>query len=173
MSDLPGAARTSAFATVAGLLAGIAGGPAAGVAVAFLAGLPVLPIAVTVGLGVAIWLSPLTGVLLLVAVVLAVIGFVFGVLRKPPPGFGHRGRRGGSGRRWRLSLSPVVAWDPHAVARAQEARAVTGRPVQQALPAPQEFHLHLHGPLTPEQLAEVAALREIGYRAFSTDRREP
>ena len=168
MSDLPGAARTSAFATVAGLAAGIAGGPAAGVVVAFVAGLPVLPVAVTAGLGVAIWLSPLTGVWLLVAVATAVIGFVLGVIRKPPPGFGRGGQREKSRRRWHVSLDPVVAWDPHAADRAALEAA---RPVR-ALPPRQELHLHLHGPVTRDQLDELAALREIGYRAFDA-RREP
>ena len=37
---------------------------------------------------------------------------------------------------------------------------------------PQEFHLHLDGPLTREQLSEVARFREIGHRTFD-HRREP
>jgi hypothetical protein len=70
-------------------------------------------------------------------------------------------------RGWRPSLNPVVAWDPRAALPPPEA---TARPTR-ALPA-QEFHLHLHGPLTREQLGEVAAIREAGYRAFGS-RSEP
>ena len=173
MSDLPGAARTSGFATTVALVAGIACGPAAGVVAGFVAGLPVLPLGVMVGLGVAIWLSPLTGVWLLVAVVTALTGFVLGVLRKPPPGFGRREQREKPRRRWRWSLSPLVAWDPHAVARAQEedARLGAARPAQ-ALPAP-EFHLHLHGTPTREQLAQIAAVRESAVEAFNPSWRQP
>ena len=66
---------------------------------------------------------------------------------------------------WRPSLNPVVAWNPHTAVEAQQPR--------QALPPPQEFHLHLHGPVTPAQIAEVAAIREAGHRDFDTYRRQP
>ena len=82
MSDnLPAAAGTSALATVAGFAAGIVGGPAAAVACGFIAGLPVVPMVLIAGLAVAIWFNLVIGVMLLVAVVLAVLGFFFGSIR--------------------------------------------------------------------------------------------
>jgi hypothetical protein len=45
-----------------------------------------------------------------------------------------------------------------------EAMPITGRPAR-ALPAP-ELHIHLHGPLSAEDLAGVAALRQAGHRAW-------
>ena len=75
-------------------------------------------------------------------------------------------------RRGQLSLSPVVHWEPNAIRPVSEHPPVAARPAQ-ALPVPQEFHLHLHGPLTPQQLAEVTAIQQAGYRAYDTYRREP
>ena len=75
-------------------------------------------------------------------------------------------------RRGQLSLSPVVHWEPNAIRPVSEHPPVAARPVQ-ALPAPQEFHLHLHGPLTQEHAALVAAMRENAVRAYDTHRREP
>ena len=40
---------------------------------------------------------------------------------------------------------------------------------------PQEFHLHMNGPLTPEQHAQIAAMRENAVQAYNPGiyRREP
>ncbi len=76
-------------------------------------------------------------------------------------------------------IQPLVAVHrPDAIRPVSEHPPVTARPVQ-ALPAPQEFHLHLHGPLTPADIApvetaELDAIREAAWRAFDTyHRREP
>lgn len=63
-------------------------------------------------------------------------------------------------RGWRPSLDPVVAYTP--LPEPEPARALP----------PQEFHLHLHGAVTREQLGDVAALREISRHAFEM-RMEP
>lgn len=64
-------------------------------------------------------------------------------------------------RGWRPSLDPVVAYTP-----------LPEPETRRALP-PQQFHLHLHGPLTPEQLAEIAAMRQNAVQAFNPDWRKP
>ena len=73
---------------------------------------------------------------------------------------------------WLARHGGEVATVQRAALPPPEAKPIAGRPVQ-ALPAPREFHLHLHGPLTPQQLAQVAAIQQAGYRAYDTSRREP
>jgi hypothetical protein len=66
-------------------------------------------------------------------------------------------------RQGRLSLSPVVAWEPNSVRPVSPAAPVTARPAA-ALPGPQQLHIHLHG-VSPAQAAqEIAAIRDAGYR---------
>lgn len=68
-------------------------------------------------------------------------------------------------RAGQLSLSPVVHWDTNVVRPVSSTAPVTARRTE-ALPAPQTVHVHIYGTPTRDQLAEVAAIREAGYRVF-------
>ena len=74
-------------------------------------------------------------------------------------------------RKRRQSRAPATLWRASVAPLPPAATPLESRPAR-ALPAP-EFHLHLYGPVTRDQLDELAALREAGYRAFDTYRREP
>ena len=87
------------------------------------------------------------------AVIIITVAVVVAVLLALAAFFGVRAWRRG----WRPSLDPVVAYTP--LPEPERARPLRA----------QEFHLHLHGPLTREQLAEAA---EVIRRQAITDRRE-
>jgi hypothetical protein len=85
MTDTQDAVRTSALATGLATFAGLVGGPVLAAVVGFAAGLP-FPLIFAASLAAVIWLSPVTGVWLLVIAAVAVIAFIFGSIRKPPSG---------------------------------------------------------------------------------------
>lgn len=78
--------RGAVAATALSALAGMIGGPWLAAAAGFACGLPVQLIAVAAPLAVMIWLDPITGIWLAIAVIFAVGGFILGAVRKPPPG---------------------------------------------------------------------------------------
>jgi hypothetical protein len=83
-------AGKSAAGTAAAMAAGLFGGPPAAAVVGFVLGLRGAALwgpAVAV-VGVACWLKPELGVYLAVIVAVAVLGFVFGALRRPPAWMG-------------------------------------------------------------------------------------
>lgn len=88
MSDTSDAVRTAAISTGLSALAGIVGGPLLSTAVGFVTGLPVQLIA-AISLGAMIWFDPMTGVWLAIAAITAVVGFIFGAIRRPPISLAH------------------------------------------------------------------------------------
>jgi hypothetical protein len=88
MTDTSNAVRTAAISTGLSALAGLVGGPLLSTAVGFVTGLPVQLIT-AVSLAAMIWLDPMTGIWLTIATVAAVVGFIFGAIRKPPISLAH------------------------------------------------------------------------------------
>ena len=84
MTDTANVVRTAAVSTGLSALAGLLGGPLTAAAVGFVSGLPVQLIAAT-SLAAMIWLDPMTGIWLAIAVAAAIGGFILGALRKPHP----------------------------------------------------------------------------------------
>jgi hypothetical protein len=85
MTDTHEAVRTAAVATGLSAFAGIIGGPVLAAVVGFVAGLP-LQLILAATLAAVTWISPITGVWLAIITVVAVIAFILGAIRKPPPG---------------------------------------------------------------------------------------
>ena len=86
MSGTPPTARAAAAPTAISAIAGLIGGPWLAAAVGFACGLPLWYAALAVPLAVMIWLDPVTGIWLGIAVATGVGGFILGAVRKPTPG---------------------------------------------------------------------------------------
>lgn len=133
MTDTSNMVRNAAVGTGLSALAGLLGGPVAASVVGFACGLPAALIAV-IALATIIWLDPVTGLWLAVVAASAVVGFVYGAIRKPPISLGSVTTRGDAQRV--ASLQARLA-----EARAREHALITALARQHgqqpaALPAP-------------------------------------
>ena len=83
---MSGTVRAATASTMISAAAGLVGGPWLAAVAGFACGLPIQLIAIAVPLAVMIWLDPIIGIWLAIAVIAAIGGFILGAVRKPPPG---------------------------------------------------------------------------------------